>query len=74
MIPEIAAYKIPTGPNVNKKKGTDNQNVKHFSQLNGFIFDMYNVVKLLIKSTTRWPIHAKPMIINISFIISIVYL
>ena len=74
MIPEIAAYKIPTGPKVIVKNPTDNQNVKHCSQLNGFIFDMYNVGKLLIKSTTRWPIHEKPMIINISFIINIIYL
>jgi len=73
MIPEIAAYNIPTRPNVIKKKGTDNQNVKHFSQLNGFIFEMYSLGKLLIKSTTRWPIHEKPMIINNSFISYIVF-
>jgi hypothetical protein len=34
---------------------------------------MYNLGKLLIKSTTRWPIHEKPMIINNSFISYIVF-
>ena len=66
MIPEIAAYKIPTGPKVIVKNPTDNQKVKHFSQLNGLILlNLINGLAFAIKSTIRLPMQAKPMIINI---------
>ena len=71
---EIAASSIPVRPKVKVKNPTDNQKVKHISQLKGLILlNLFNGLKFAMKSTIRLPMQANPMMYIISFICYVIY-